>query len=39
MYIIPGGVRKDLPPKLEEKILKLMDYLEQKIARIRNIHS
>jgi len=31
MYIIPGGVRKDFPPHFEEKLVKLLDYIEGRL--------
>ena len=31
MYIWPGGVRRDLPAGFEEKVLKTMDYMEQRL--------
>lgn len=31
MYIVPGGVRKDLPEGMEDEILELMDFLEGRL--------
>ncbi len=31
IYILPGGVRRDLPEGFEERVLKVMDYLEKKL--------
>lgn len=31
MYIVPGGVRKDLPEGIEEEILGLLDYIEARL--------
>ncbi len=31
MYIWPGGVRRDLPPKWTDKLLKTMDYIEKRL--------
>ncbi len=36
MYIIPGGVRKDLTPKIEEMINDLLNYLEDKLEEYEN---
>ena len=32
IYVLPGGVRKDLPDGFEEKVLKVMDYIEKRLA-------
>lgn len=32
IYIIPGGVRRDLNPEIRDKILKTMDYLEKRLG-------
>lgn len=31
MFIIPGGVRKNLTPKIEEKIVEVLDYIESRL--------
>jgi len=31
MYIVPGGVRKDLPEGIENKIIEYLDYLENRM--------
>ena len=31
IYIMPGGVRKDLPEGFEERVLKLMDIIERRL--------
>ncbi|ABR31075.1 NADH-quinone oxidoreductase subunit D [Thermosipho melanesiensis] len=31
MYIVPGGVRKDLTPKIEKMILETLDYIESRL--------
>ncbi len=30
IYMVPGGVRRDLPEGFEEKVLKVMDYIEER---------
>ncbi len=32
IYIIPGGVRRDLPEGFEKKVLEVMDYLEKRLV-------
>lgn len=31
IYMYPGGVRRDLPEGFEEKVLKIMDYIEKRL--------
>ncbi len=33
IYMLPGGVRRDLPEGFEEKVLKVMDYIEEQLDR------
>mgnify|MGYP002345487152 CR=1 FL=1 len=37
MYIVPGGVRKDLPEGVEEDISKLLDYIESRKDEYENL--
>ena len=37
MYIVPGGVRKDLPEGIENEILELLAYLESRLPEYENL--
>jgi len=37
MYIIPGGVRKEMPPKIQDMILKTLDYIESRLPDYENL--
>ncbi|MBM7558431.1 NADH-quinone oxidoreductase subunit D [Marinitoga litoralis] len=37
MYIVPGGVRKDLPDGIEKKIEKLMDDIERRLPEYEDL--
>ncbi|BBE30965.1 NADH-quinone oxidoreductase subunit D [Tepiditoga spiralis] len=37
MYIVPGGVRKDLPEGIEEKISSFLDYLEKRMEDYKSL--
>ncbi|ACJ76121.1 NADH dehydrogenase subunit D [Thermosipho africanus H17ap60334] len=37
MYIIPGGVRKDMTPKVQDMIVKFLDYLESRLPEFENL--
>ncbi|QTA38062.1 NADH-quinone oxidoreductase subunit D [Thermosipho ferrireducens] len=37
MYIVPGGVRKDMPPKIQDMILKTLEYIESRLDDYDNI--
>jgi len=37
MYIIPGGVRKDMTPKIEDLIWKTLDYIESRLPDYENL--
>ncbi|AKI96670.1 NADH-quinone oxidoreductase subunit D [Kosmotoga pacifica] len=37
MYIIPGGVRKDLPQGIEKDILEVLDYIESRSDEYENL--
>lgn len=37
MYIVPGGVRKDLPEGIKADILKLVDYIEGRSEEFENL--
>jgi NADH-quinone oxidoreductase subunit D len=37
MYIVPGGVRKDLPEGIENKIIEYLDYLEKRMPEYEDL--
>lgn len=37
MYIVPGGVRKDLPKGMDQEILSYLDKLEKKLPEFRDL--
>jgi NADH-quinone oxidoreductase subunit D len=37
MYIIPGGVRKSLPERIENDILDVLDYIESRMPEYENL--
>jgi len=37
IYILPGGVRRDFPEGFEDRVLKVMDYLESRIPDYDNL--
>jgi NADH-quinone oxidoreductase subunit D len=37
MYIVPGGVRKDLPESIENKIIEYLDYLEKRMPEYEDL--
>ncbi|KHC91498.1 NADH dehydrogenase subunit D [Thermotoga sp. Mc24] len=37
MYIIPGGVRKNMTPKIEDMIWKTLDYIESRLPDYENL--
>ena len=36
-YLIPGGVRNDVPPNFEDKCLRLINYLEKRLKKYRDM--